>query len=128
MKNFAWKQVLITFAVSFVLGVGFGRWEFSCLVQKKWKDPQNRQEWILKKLDSKLSLDNSQKEKIGVILKDAAPQWEAIRAEMRPKFDIARQQVREKIRPVLNPVQQTKYDQMEAEWRERKERYRGMFH
>ncbi len=127
MKKLAWKQILITFAVSFVLGTAFGRWEFSSLMQKKWKDPEARQAWILKRLDSRLDLNASQKEKIAVILKEAAPQWEAIRQETRPRFEAAKQQVREKIRPLLDADQQKKYDQMETEWRERRDHRRGMF-
>ena len=123
MKNISWKQILITFAVSFVLGTAFGRWEFSEQMHHRWKDPEARHEWILKRLDSRLHLNSDQEQKISAILKNAAPEWEAIRMEMGPKFDTLRQKVREQIRPLLTLDQQTQYDQMETEWKERKEKF-----
>lgn len=123
MKNLAWKQILITFAVSFVLGAAFGRFEFSHTMQQRWKDPEARQKWILKKMDAKLDLSPEQKEKVGVILREMAPQWEAARAEMKPKFEALRQQVRQKVTPFLDSNQLAKYDEMENEWRERRGKF-----
>jgi hypothetical protein len=124
MTRFAWKQVLITFAVSFVLGVAFGRWEFSDgMHKKKWSTPQEKQQWILKRLDSKLYLNAEQEKQITGILQETIPQIEAIRAKVRPETDAVREGARQRIRPLLTMEQQKKYDQMEAEWKERKRKY-----
>lgn len=120
MKNLAWKQILITFAVSFVLGAVFGRFEFSQTMHHRWKDPEARQKWVLKKMDAKLDLSSEQKEKITFILREMRPQWEAARAEMKPKFEVLRQQMREKVTPFLTSDQLGKYDEMEEEWRKRR--------
>lgn len=124
MKKLAWKQILVTFAVSFVLGAVFGRWEFSHLMQEKWKDPEAKQRWILKRLDAGLRLNTGQERQVAEILKEAAPQMEAARAEMKPKLEILRKEVRAKIMPILSPDQQKKYHQMEAERQERKNKIR----
>ena len=124
MKKLAWRQILVTFAVSFVLGAAFGRWEFSHMMQEKWRDPEAKQRWILKRLDRGLNLNGEQEQQVAAILKEAAPQMEAARAEMKPKLEILRQEVRAKILPILSSDQQKKYDQMETERQERKNKIR----
>ena len=120
MKHLAWKQIIIAFAAAFVIGTIFGRWEYAEQMKHKWRKPEARQAWVLKRLDSKLELNPDQKEKISAILKESAPEMAAARAEMWPKIEAVRDQVREKIMPILTPEQQKKYDDMETEWRERK--------
>ncbi len=126
ITKFAWKQILVTFAVSFVLGVAFGRWEFSDRqeMERKWKTPQEKQQWILQRLDSKLDLNDEQEKQIAAILQETIPQMEVVRAKIRPETDAIREQARQKIRPLLNPDQVEKYKKMEAKWQERKRRYR----
>jgi Spy/CpxP family protein refolding chaperone len=123
MNKLAWKQILITFAISFVVGVAFGRWEFASQMHHRWKDPEHRQRFILKKLDSKLNLNPDQEKQVAAIFKDFAPKMEAARSEMKPKMEVLRQEVREKIMPILTPDQQKKYDQMEQEWQQRRHKF-----
>ena len=118
--NFAWKQVLVTFAIALVIGFALGRWQFQSCAQKRWDRHQNKQEWILKKLSSKLNLSTEQRSKVQAILEETRPQMIALREEMFPKFDAIRKSVNQKIRPILNPDQQGKFDQMEARWEERR--------
>ncbi len=124
MRKIAWKSILITFAVSFVLGTAFGRWEYSEQMKLKWKDPESRQKWVLKKMDRELGLNREQEEKIAAILKETAPEMAAARAENFPKMDAIRQQVRTRISPLLTPAQQQKYELMDKEWQERKKKFR----
>ena len=124
LKMFPWKPVIITFAVSFVLGTAFGRWEFSQQMRDKWRDPEARQKWILKRLDSKLHLNADQEKQAAEILRASAPQMEAVKSKIRPEMDALRQEVRQKISALLTPAQQKAYVQMEAEWQERQKKFR----
>ncbi len=126
MKNLVWKQIIITFAISFVLGAAFGRFEFSHNMRNRWKDPEARQKWVLKKMTDKLKLSAEQQGKAAVILRDTAPQREAVRDEMKPKFEAIRLQVRERMTPFLTPGQVVQYDEMEKDWQEKHDR-RGKF-
>ncbi|HXV27493.1 MAG TPA: hypothetical protein VD913_00865, partial [bacterium] len=58
------------------------------------------------------------------ILKESIPQFEAIKAKVRPEIDSLRERTRQKIRPLLTVEQQEKYDQMITEWQERRRKYR----
>jgi len=120
MRHLAWKQILIAVAVSFVFGVAFGRFEFSHRMHDKWKDPEARQQWILKRLDTKLVLNTEQEEQIASILKASAPKMDAVRSKIRPELEALRQEVRLQIMPILTAEQQKWYDQMEADRQERK--------
>lgn len=120
MKTLAWKQIIITFAISFVIGTFFGRWEYFKETKHQWKSPEAKQAWILKRLDSKLKLDQGQKEKIALILKESAPKMAAARAQARSKIEEIKEQVKQQILPLLTPEQKIKYEEMEFERRERK--------
>lgn len=114
-----WKQILVTFALSFVLGAFVGRWQEHCHMGHKRPSHENREKWILKKLDKKLHLNADQKPKVEAILQEAAPRMKELRAEMWPKFNETRKATNEKIRVLLDESQQKKFDEMEAEWEAR---------
>ena len=124
MKSLAWKQIIVTFAIAFVLGAALGRFEFAHHMHGKWKDPAERQKWILKRLDDGLHLNGQQETQIAAILQESAVQMEAVHSKVRPELEALRKQTREKIEPLLTPEQKSKYEQMEAEWQERRQKYR----
>jgi hypothetical protein len=81
-------------------------------------------------MTEKLNLTEDQQEKIKVILGETFEQYDAIRAEMlepkmkeiRPRFEAARQQGRERIRALLTQEQLPKFEEMvEEQDRERAE-------
>lgn len=127
MKSLAWKQILVTFAVSFVLGTIFGRWEFSYQAQCKWKNSEGRQEWILKRLDSKLNLSSEQETQVKTVLEEYAPRMHEVKNRMRPELDQLRSEIRTRITPLLNDEQKQKYAAMEAERQERWKKYHESF-
>lgn len=120
----AWKTIVVTFAISFVLGAVFGRWQTLEKFERRWENPQAKQKWILDRMSCKLSLDGEQKKKVATILEETSPQMEAVRAQTRPQLDALRKQTHDRIREILRPDQQKKMDKMEAEWEERMKRFR----
>jgi Spy/CpxP family protein refolding chaperone len=69
----------------------------------------------LEKMKSDLSLTDQQAEQIRSILDQTRNDYRALRNEVRPRYDALRQQARAKIRALLNPDQQQKFDAKVAE-------------
>jgi len=69
----------------------------------------------LEKMKSDLSLTDQQAEQIRAILEQTRNDYRALRNEVRPRYDALRQQARTKIRALLNPDQQQKFDAKVAE-------------
>jgi hypothetical protein len=67
------------------------------------------------KMKSDLSLSDQQAEQIRSILDQTRNDYRALRNEVRPRYDALRQQARTKIRALLNPDQQQKFDAKVAE-------------
>jgi Spy/CpxP family protein refolding chaperone len=72
-------------------------------------------ERTLERMKSDLSLTDQQAEQIRSILDQTRNDYRALRSEVRPRYDALRQQARTKIRALLNPEQQQKFDAKVAE-------------
>ena len=57
-----------------------------------------------------------QKSGIEAIFKESRQKVESLREEMAPKFDALRKTTRDRIRALLNPQQQAKFDQLAEKW------------
>jgi Spy/CpxP family protein refolding chaperone len=79
----------------------------------------NPPDHIVKKMTDRLNLTQEQQEKIKAILGETFEQYKAIREEIdpkiRPRFEAARQQGRERVRAVLTPEQLPKFEEMVQE-------------
>ena len=69
----------------------------------------------MERMKSDLNLTDSQAEQIRAILDQTRNDYRALRNEVRPRYDALRQQARTKIRALLNPDQQQKFDAKVAE-------------
>src|SRR4051794_32658834 len=67
------------------------------------------------KMKSDLNLSDQQAEQIRSILDQTRNDYRTLRNEVRPRYDALRQQARTKIRALLNPDQQQKFDAKVAE-------------
>ena len=118
----AWKQILITFVISFVAGAGVMHCQLQHHFYSHWKH-EDREKRMLERLSSKLHLTGEQKKQVEVILEEAQPEMAALRSEVRPKFEALRNSTNTKIRKILNSNQQEKFDQMQTEWEARKKKF-----
>ncbi len=117
MKKF-WK-VGIALLVVLLLGLSSSRILFRRHFFEH-ANPDRHYEKILNRFNSKLHLSPDQKTKVAATLDQSRQRIKALRAELRPKFDEIRDSANAEIRSVLNPDQQMKFDEMQAEWKARK--------
>ncbi|MDT4953936.1 MAG: motif family protein [Acidobacteriota bacterium] len=76
---------------------------------------RRNKEDIFERMKSDLNLTDQQATEIHAILDQARNDYRQLRAEVRPRYDAARQNARTKIRALLTPEQQQKFDAKVAE-------------
>ena len=119
----AWKQIVIAFLLgAAVTALGTHACPF---YRRSWGGGKHFQERMLKRFDAKLSLTPDQEEHLARILEQKRGKIDALRREIRPKFEEIRKTTRVEIRQILTPEQQTKFDKMSAEWEERAGKFRN---
>ena len=67
------------------------------------------------KMRRELSLTDQQTTAVRTILDETRNEYRALRTELRPRFDEPRQKARARIRALLTPEQQQKFDAMVAQ-------------
>lgn len=72
-------------------------------------------EKMFDRMKSDLSLTDSQAEAVRAILDQTRNEFRALRNQVEPQYDALRQQTRAKIRALLTPEQQQKFDARVAE-------------
>ena len=77
---------------------------------------------IFERMKSDLNLNDQQATEIRAILEQTRNDYRQLRAEVRPRYDAVRQNARTKIRALLTPEQQQKFDAKVAEHDAQRER------
>ena len=118
----AWKQVTL----AFVIGTGMGAaatWAYAPrMFHPHWGSVQFQQH-MLEQFSSKLRLTPDQRQHVAAILEAKREKMDALRAEIRPRFEALRTSTSAEIRQFLTPEQQTRFDVMESEWKTKRERF-----
>ena len=73
------------------------------------------------KMRAELNLTDQQTTQIKTILDDTKSEYKALRTELKPRFDEPRLKARAKIRALLTPEQQQKFDAIVARYDSRRE-------
>jgi Spy/CpxP family protein refolding chaperone len=76
---------------------------------------QPQREEFFESLQRNLNLDERQSEQIRAVIDETREGYRQLRTEVRPRYDSLRRDGRAKIRALLTPEQQQKFDQMTAE-------------
>lgn len=84
-------------------------------------EPRAMREVMVQRLNSKLNLDVAQLEQIRAIAKETHAEMKSVRKKIRPEVEEVLARSQAKIRTVLRPEQQEKYDQILSERRQRHE-------
>jgi len=113
-----WIKMAAIFAAGFLLGGAASGLAIHHCFRHFGGGPPNS-EAILKMLSSKLSLTAEQRDKVAALLKDHSPKMEALRNKTHDDFKAQREAFNLKLRPLLNPDQQKKLDEMTARWNKR---------
>jgi len=75
------------------------------------RNPQTR----LEKMRKELNLTDDQTKAVNAILDDTKNEYRALRTELRPRFEEPRMKARAKMRALLTPEQQQKFDAIVAQ-------------
>ena len=76
---------------------------------------QHGREGYVEGLRQRLSLNDEQTTQIRAIIDETRAEYRQLRTEVRPRYDASRQRARTRIRALLTPEQQQKFDAMVAE-------------
>ena len=76
---------------------------------------QRHDDHFFESLQRNLNLDARQSEQIRAVIDETREGYRQLRTEVRPRYDSLRRDGRSKIRALLTPEQQQKFDQMTAE-------------
>lgn len=111
----------IMLVATFILGLIIGATGYHVYISQ-FSSNGNSDQAMLKDLSRTLELNDGQKEKIEEILKQSRGEYQELRNKNRPDFHAVRDRMRQKIKDVLSPDQQSRYD----EWnRQQDEKRRG---
>jgi Spy/CpxP family protein refolding chaperone len=80
------------------------------------RPPESRkEEAVFERMKRDLNLNDQQAAQIRAILDETRDEYRQLRAEVRPRYDAVRQNARTRIRALLTPEQQQKFDAKVAE-------------
>jgi len=107
---------LVLMAV-FVLGVATGA-ALTGLYRSRASGPEARERAMHERFENmrrELNLTDEQTTAVRTILDETRNEYRALKTELRPRFEEPRQKARRRIRALLNPEQQKKFDAMVAQ-------------
>ncbi|HEV7377060.1 MAG TPA: hypothetical protein VGN95_20250 [Pyrinomonadaceae bacterium] len=82
--------------------------------ERSTRERRSKEE-VFERMKSDLSLSEQQATEIRAILDQTRNEYRQLRTEVRPRYDTVRQNARTKIRALLTPEQQQKFDAQVAE-------------
>jgi Spy/CpxP family protein refolding chaperone len=118
----AWKQVMVAFLLGACVGAAALGGKLWSARKSRW-DSGHSQQQLLKRFNDALQLTPAQQPQVAAILEAKRQKIDALRAEMRPRFEEVRAAARAELRPLLTPAQQDKLEAMETKWEQRKQRW-----
>jgi Spy/CpxP family protein refolding chaperone len=109
-------KVWLVLVVVFVLGSITGAALTGLYRSRSGADrPERAMHERFEKMRSELNLTDEQTKSVSAILDDTRNEYRSLRAELRPRFEEPRQKARTKIRALLTPEQQQKFDALVAQ-------------
>jgi Spy/CpxP family protein refolding chaperone len=120
--------IVLIFALGILTGVfGSGMYFKSRIDRFRESGPQMRKEMLMKRLTRRLDLTPQQQEKVTVIFEEMREQLFSLRTKHRPEMERIREQGHARIKAILSPEQQKRFDEMMARLKERRRRKAGPF-
>lgn len=110
-----WLVLVVVFALGCITGVGIGgvyRSRSNAFV----RDSRTRdRDAMFEKMRSDLNLTEEQSKEMRQVLDQTANDFRGLRSELRPKYEELRVKTRGRMRALLTPDQQKKFDALMAE-------------
>lgn len=110
----AWKQIVVSLLIGLAAGAAAGRWA-GLLRHGRWDD-EKRYARMLERFNRELDLSPEQRDKVAAVLESKRLKVQALRAEVRPRFEELRRSAKDEIRALLRPEQKTAFEKLEARW------------
>lgn len=107
-----WLVLLIVFVLGGVTGAALGGLYRSRAGSER---PEKAMHERFEKMRNELALTDEQTKAVSAILDETRNEYRALRTELKPRFDEPRQKARTRIRALLTPEQQQKFDAMVAQ-------------
>lgn len=107
-------KVWLVLVVVFVLG-SFTGGAVTGFYRAMSRPDRNAPRDRMDKMRRDLNLTDDQMKSVSAILDDTRNEYKALKTELKPRFDEPRQRARGKIRALLSPEQQQKFDAMVAQ-------------
>ena len=111
-------KIWLVLVVVFVLGAATGAALAGLYRSRASNGPESRERAMherFERMRQELSLTDQQTTAVRQILDETRNEYRALRTELRPRFDEPRMKARARIRALLNPDQQKKFDAMVAQ-------------
>jgi len=123
MKN--WKAIVGVLLV-FVLGAAAGAFGTLGVIRYRWmhRGPQAMADLIVRRLSWELRLDAAQRDQLRAIVNDSQQEMRSVRKQFQPQIEEILGRADAKVRAILRPGQQEKFDRLVAE---RKEKWQHHF-
>ncbi|MDT5267924.1 MAG: hypothetical protein QOH49_110 [Acidobacteriota bacterium] len=121
MKEITRLKLWLAVAVVFALGCATGALLDSAYrlraaaARNESRAGRRNPEHLVEKMRSELNLDERQSAEVRRILDETRNEYRTLRTETRPRFDTIRQSARTRIRALLTPDQQQRFDARVAE-------------
>jgi len=115
----AWTPIVIAFVLGGGVGFAVSR---SCGLRlfHRHGDDAHAQQRLLNRFSSTVQLTPQQRTQVAAILETKRQKMDALRAEIRPRFEEIRTSTSAEIRKLLTPEQQQTFDVMQVKWDARK--------
>jgi Spy/CpxP family protein refolding chaperone len=111
-----WLAVVGVFALGCITGVSLDSvYRMRAGNDRSESRRKNGKEEVFERMKRDLDLNEQQATQIRAILEQTRDEYRQLRAEVRPRYDSVRQNARTKIRALLSPEQQQKFDAKMAE-------------
>lgn len=111
-----WLSVVAVFALGCVTGISLDSvYRLRAGGEREMRGPKRDKEEVFERMKRDLDLNDQQATQIRAILDQTRNDYRQLRAEVRPRYDAVRQNARTKIRALLTPEQQQKFDAKIAE-------------
>ena len=118
------SKPIIGVVLVFILGILCGSLAMHLLYKCRFETvfssgTYSREEGIVRRFDRKLNLDDRQEEQVRAIVHEAQQEIKTVRRRIRPETEAIIEKAQAKIRAILTPEQDKKFEQMIAARKEK---------
>lgn len=111
-----WLVLVAVFVLGSVTGVALtGLYRSRAAAGDRPETREKAMHERFEKMRTELNLTDEQTKAVQAIIADTRNEYRALRTELRPRFEEPRQKARARIRALLTPEQQQKFDGMTAQ-------------